>query len=92
MSLERSESVVTRSALQARAARTRAVVHSRVARARVAIIAGIAATTCGLAVFIQSLAPRTSTPAARTSASVPGSAQPAPSVSSGPGDAVSGGS
>jgi hypothetical protein len=89
--------------MQARIALTRKRVRSRVARTRVAIMAGVAAATCGLALFIQSVTPGSSTAAARTSASgVSGSVQPlvggggsgasAPGASSGQGDAVSGGS
>jgi hypothetical protein len=36
-------------------------VASRIARARVGIVAGVAAVTCGLALFIQSIAPGSST-------------------------------
>lgn len=119
---EQSPSEATRTTLQARAARARHAARSRIATARAAIIAAVAGTTCGLALFIQSSASGSSNASAQTSsAGVPasgpqllggggstadaggvrgsdghgasrGSGASAPSVSSGQGDVVSGGS
>jgi hypothetical protein len=76
MTPERSQPEPTHTALQARATRARERVRTRVVRVRMGIIAGIAATTCGLAVFIQSIAPGSSAASAHTSASAaPGSVQ-----------------
>jgi hypothetical protein len=105
MPAQRVISDPAREKLQARAARARERVASRIATARLAIIAGVAALTCALALFMQSIAPGSSSASTRGSASVTGSVQPlfhgggasgsrasAPSASSGQGDVVSGGS
>jgi hypothetical protein len=74
---EQSSSEATRTTVQARAARARRAARSRIATARAAIIAAVAGTTCGLALFIQSSASGSSNASARTSAGgVPGSVQP----------------
>jgi hypothetical protein len=77
MTPEPPVSQATRTTPQARAVRARQNARSRIATTRAALIGGVAAATCALAVFIGSVASGASTASVRTSASgPPGSVQP----------------
>jgi hypothetical protein len=103
---EPAASGTARESVRARATRAREHMATRIKRTRMAIVAGVAAVTCALAVLISFSASGSATGATHSSTSgVSRSTQPrfddggstaprasAPTASSGRGDVVSGGS